>query len=375
MGSSIAAASFDRLWDVCGRQVISATERVGRSGWYILGPEVEAFEKSLQSICGSDFVIGCGNGMDAIEIALRSLKLNVGDRVLTSPLSAFPTALAILRAGGEPVYCDVDRHGLIDPEAVQACLEQNPDIRFLLPVHLYGHMADMQWLSRIAERYGVSLVEDAAQAIGATRDGQRVGACSRIACYSFYPTKNLGAIGDAGALATNESGLDKAARALRDYGQTGKYIHSILGLNSRLDEVHAAILREAFMPALDGWTSRRRAIAGRYLSEVRHPDITLMAGPDEQGGVWHLFPVLVSEERQKEFMEHLRSHSIQPGQHYPTLIPDQPAMLSRSQPPQTFGELKVARNIVRREVSLPLHPFLTEAEVDAVIKAVNCWRI
>lgn len=354
---------------------MTATERVGLSGCYILGPEVQKFESSLREFCHSEYVVGCGNGMDAIEIALRALGIKAGDHVLTSPLSAFATALAVIRAGGEPVYCDVDKHGLINPDLVQACLEKNPKIRFVLPVHLYGNMADMHSLRKITEGFGTILIEDAAQAIGASRAGTKVGALSRIACYSFYPTKNLGAIGDSGAITTAEAELDQSARAIRDYGQTEKYVHSVLGLNSRLDEMHAAILHDAFLPRLKDWTARRRAIAGRFLREIRNPDVTLMPGPDVEGGVWHLFPVLVAAEQRIAFMDHLKSYSVQAGQHYPTLIPDQAAMLSRVQTPMIFGELAVARELVRREVSLPIHPFMTAAEVDRVIAAVEDWKV
>lgn len=370
----VLANDFTRLWDVCRDSALSAMDRVGGSGWYILGKEVEALEDALTQACGHGRVVGCANGMDAIEIALRGLGVRPGEKVLTTPLSAFATGLAIVRAEGEPIYCDVDEHGLIDPEAVQTCLEALPDIRFLIPVHLYGNMADMTALRGLADRHGVTIIEDAAQAIGASRDGIAVGRLGRAAAYSFYPTKNLGVIGDGGALATDDEALAPMARALRNYGQgSRRYVHEEIGLNSRLDELHAAVLRDAFLPHLEAWTARRRAVAQRYLDKIVHQAITLMPGPDKEGGVRHLFPVLAPVGRTEAFIAHLADSGVQAGRHYPSLIPDQPAMRNRSHPPSVFGDLTRAAAIAAREVSLPINPFLTDDEVSYVIDTVNAW--
>jgi dTDP-3-amino-3,4,6-trideoxy-alpha-D-glucose transaminase len=370
----VPANDFSRLWNFCRDDVLAAVERVCGSGWYILGQEVEAFERALALFGEHRVVVGCGNGMDALEIALRGLGLRPGDAVLTTPFSAFATGLAILRAGGEPVYCDVDAHGLLDPEAVEACLDAHPEIRFLIPVHLYGNMADMPALCAAADRRGVVVIEDAAQAVGATRDGIAVGRLGRAAAYSFYPTKNLGAIGDGGALATNDAELASRARSLRNYGQgTYRYVHESIGLNSRLDEVQAAILKDAFLPRLAEWTARRREIARIYLTEIRNDAVTLLPVPDPECGVRHLFPVLAPPGRAAALINHLNRQGVQAGRHYPGLIPEQPAMKACPSAPRLFGNLSRAAAFADREVSLPINPFMTYDEARIVTSAINDW--
>lgn len=368
----ISANRFDRLWADCRDDYIAAVTGVGASGWYILGREVAAFEADLAAWCDRATAVGCGNGMDALEIALRAAGIGAGDRVLTTPLSAFATGLAILRAGAEPVYCDTDAHGLLDPAAAEAALEADPAIRAVIPVHLYGHLADMPRFTALAARRGLTLIEDAAQAIGARRNGQGVGATGHAVAFSFYPTKNLGAVGDGGALLPADAAMDAAARSIRNYGQTERYVHEVIGLNSRLDELHAATLRRAFLPRLEGWLARRRGIAAAYLSGIDAPHVTLLPGPDPEGAGWHLFPVLVAPERRAAFLDHLTRHGVQGGLHYPVLIPDQKAMTDRAAP-RVHGDLANARRFATGEVSLPIHPYLTEAEVAHVIDTVNGW--
>lgn len=368
----VSANSFDRLWAECHDDYIAAVTEVGASGWYILGGQVSAFETDLAAWCSRDHAVGCGNGMDALEIALRAAGIGAGDRVLTTPLSAFATGLAVLRARAEPVYCDTDAHGLLDPNAVQAALEDDPLIRAVIPVHLYGHLADMPRLETIVEGRDVILIEDAAQAIGATRDGRGVGAGGHAAAFSFYPTKNLGAIGDGGALLPADAAMDEIARSMRNYGQTERYVHDVIGLNSRLDELHAATLRRVFLPRLAGWLSRRREIAASYLADLDTTHVTRLPGPDSDGAGWHLFPVLVEAERRDDFLSHLKRNGVQAGLHYPVLIPDQKAMTGRGTPLVT-GDLGNARRFATCEVSLPIHPYLSQAEVAHVIDTVNAW--
>jgi dTDP-3-amino-3,4,6-trideoxy-alpha-D-glucose transaminase len=368
----VSANSFDRLWAECHADYIAAVTEVGASGWYILGRQVAAFETDLAAWCDRTSAVGCGNGMDALEIALRAAGIGAGDRVLTTPLSAFATGLAVLRAGAEPVYCDTDDHGLLDPDAVAAALDADPSIRAVIPVHLYGHLADMPRLEAIIEGRDVILIEDAAQAIGARRDGRGVGAGGHAVAFSFYPTKNLGAIGDGGALLPADAASDDLARSMRNYGQTERYVHDVIGLNSRLDELHAATLRTVFLPRLAGWLTRRRAIAAAYLAGITTPHVTLMPGPDPEGAGWHLFPVLVAAERRDDFLDHLKQNGIQGGLHYPVLIPDQKAMTDRGTP-HVHGDLANARRLATCEVSLPIHPYLSEAEVAHVIETANAW--
>ena len=368
----VAANSFDRLWATYHREIIQAFDRVGKSGWYILGRACAAFEADLATFCGQAHAIGCGNGMDAIAIALKGAGIGPGDKVLTTPLSAFATALAVVRAGAEPVFCDVDEYGLLDPDAVEMALADNPDVRCILPVHLYGHLADMERIARLAKDTGAVVIEDAAQAIGARRGCVRVGDLSQAACLSFYPTKNLGALGDGGAVVTSDAKLAELSRTLRNYGQSAQYVHDEVGLNSRLDEVQAALLAEVFLPRLNGWTARRRTIAKHYLSEIHCPHVVLMPGPDPEGSVWHLFPVLVASDRRNAFLAHLAAAGVQAGRHYPILIPYQKAMQSRGIG-RVVGDLKRAATFASGEVSLPINPFLTDDEVAHVAATVSAW--
>ena len=375
----VEANSFKRMWAQCGSDIHAAVEAVGASGWYILGQEVAAFEAALAEAASLPFAIGVGNGMDALEISLHAAGMGPGDAVLCPPLSAFPTALAVLRAGGVPVFADVDENGALDPAAAAECLSRNPSIRFMIPVHLYGHMADMKTLGTLAMARGVTIIEDAAQAIGATRaypDGTRlqVGEVGSTACYSFYPTKNLGAIGDGGALVTADTGIDRQARAMRNYGQSAQYIHDIPGMNSRLDELHAAVMHRALLPRLAGWTDRRRHIAKRYLAAITHPDIILIPGPDPDGSVWHLFPVLAPAAARDGLMTYLRDAGIQVGVHYPKLMNTQNALSELAGTARTFGSLERAQAFTECEISLPIHPFLEEDEIGHVIDTLNGWR-
>jgi dTDP-3-amino-3,4,6-trideoxy-alpha-D-glucose transaminase len=363
---------FKRQWEFVREPVLDAVWRVGASGWYILGREVQAFEQALAERWGVSHAVGVGNGMDAIEIGLRCLDLQPGEKVLTTPLSAFATMLAILRAGGMPVFVDVDDFGCIDLAQCRQVLEKDRSIRFLVPVHLYGFALPMQELARLKADFGLRVVEDCAQSIGASHGGIGAGTVGQMAATSFYPTKNLGAMGDGGALLTNDAALAGAARTLRNYGQTEHYVHSMLGLNSRLDEIHAAVLRSALLPNLENWTAARRRTAQRYLSRIKHSSIQLLAPDSATAPVWHLFPVLAAEGSREELRSYLETRGIMTGVHYPHIIPEQAALKKGSW--QNAVEPDNARRFSRCELSLPVHPFLTDAEVDAVIAACNEWK-
>lgn len=364
---------FGRQWGMVESRVLDAAKRVGSSGRYILGPEVEAFEKALAEFWGVEHAVGVGNGMDALEIGLRCLDVRLGDKVLTTPLSAFATTLAILRAGARPIFVDVDECGGIDLDQCERLLRQDSSIRFLLPVHLYGISLDLEKLAGLRGEFGLSVVEDCAQAIGATNRGMSVGSVGQLAATSFYPTKNLGALGDGGALLTNDARLAKKAKTLRNYGQTGHYLHAEPGLNSRLDELHAAILRDAFLPFLKEWTERRRKTAQTYLSRIRNSAIQLLPVEGGSGAVWHLFPILVAEGRREDLQQHLSSLEILSAVHYPRIIPEQEAL--QSSPGFEIAEQPLqASRFSRCELSLPVHPFLSDSEVERVIEACNTWQ-
>jgi dTDP-3-amino-3,4,6-trideoxy-alpha-D-glucose transaminase len=261
---------------------------------------------------------------------------------------------------------------LIDLDASEDLLRSRPDIRFFLPVHLYGHCLDMRRLADLKLRFGVKLVEDCAQSIGASYDGIACGTVGDCAAASFYPTKNLGAMGDGGAVLTSCDAHAQAVRVLRDYGQSGKYRHVALGFNSRLDELQAAILRRAYLPKLPEWTARRRAIAERYTRELANPAIEPLPPPPGSASCWHLFPVRVRSGDKKAFMTYLRERGVATGEHYPIALMDQPVM--REVPHECCGEPRTARAICLSEVSLPIHPYLTDAEAGLVIETVNSWR-
>jgi dTDP-3-amino-3,4,6-trideoxy-alpha-D-glucose transaminase len=363
---------FRRQWEDAGEAALEAFAAVGASGWYILGDEVVAFESALANCWGMSHAIGVASGLDALEIALRIAGCGRRDRVLTTPLSAFATTLAIVKLGALPCFVDTDEHGSIDLEQCGEVLARRSDIRFLLPVHLYGHSVDAAALASLRDRFGCTIVEDCAQSVLASSGGRPAGSTGRLAATSFYPTKNLGAMGDGGAILTNNDVDAAAARALRDYGQTAKYRHEVIGYNSRLDELQAALLRRVYLPRLAGWTARRRQVAAAYLAGIDNPGVLPIAPPAWTESAWHLFPVRVDPARKKHFMSYLKQNEVASGEHYPTPIPDQIAL--RDAPFEQLGECATAKAIAASEVSLPIHPYLTDGEVSRVIEVCNGWR-
>ena len=362
---------FKRQWSETRSDVLAAVERVGGSGWYVLGTGVASFERALATRMQLRFAVGCASGLDAIEIGLRVLGLPAGARVLTTPLSAFATTLAIVRAGCVPVFADVDRHGHLDLALCARILAERADVRALVPVHLYGQPMDLGGLADIKRRFPVRVIEDCAQSIDARFAGRAAGTVGDLAATSFYPTKNLGALGDGGAVLTDDEGLRTAASALRNYGQSRRYVHDRLGLNSRLDEVQAAILEAAQLPRLDAWTARRRQVAARYLAGIRHPGVRLPAPAARAEPVWHLFPIVVAPDKRDSLQAHLRASGVETAVHYPTLIPEQEALAGVTF--EVIGELPRARELAGGEVSIPIHPYLSDDEADRVVAAVNGW--
>jgi dTDP-3-amino-3,4,6-trideoxy-alpha-D-glucose transaminase len=368
---TIQLADFRSAWSSFEARYLQAVTRVGKSGWLILGAEVEAFEKELATFWGLPFAVGVANGLDALEIAFRALGAKAGDRFLTTPLSAYATTLAILRVGGVPVFADVDDSGLIDLDSAAKVLASEGPCRFFVPVHLYGHAMSLEALTAFSAKHGLTLIEDCAQAIGATSKGRPVGSASVACATSFYPTKNLGAFGDGGALLTTSTTVRDAARALRDYGQTDKYVHDIVGLNSRLDELQAALLRSVQLPELAAQTRRRVAIAERYLAGLKHPRVHVVPTPRDSGSVWHLFPLIVDGDREA-FRAHLKAQGVATALHYPHLIPDQKATHAAG---FTFkrGQFPNATRFAEHEVSIPIHPFLSDDDCQRVVDAVNSY--
>jgi len=350
----IQANDFRRQWEDLREDALGAFEKVGAGGWYVLGEEVRAFEEALAAWWGFPHAAGVACGLDAIEISLRALGCGPGDRVLTTPLSAFATTLAIVKTGAVPVFVDTDDQGLIDLQRCHDLLRKRSDIRFFVPVHLYGFALDFAALRQLRDEHGLCMVEDCAQSMRAAGD---------LAATSFYPTKNLGAMGDGGAVLSRDAALDARVRALRDYGQTAKYRHDFIGHNSRLDELQAAFLRRACLPRLERWMSRRREIAAAYLKGIRNPAVRLPAPPMRSEPSWHLFPVWIDPARRDAFLP--------AGIHYPVAIPDQKAM--RDVPFEAPDGCENARRLCASEVSLPVHPYLNDGEVAEVIAAVNAF--
>jgi len=339
--------------------VKAAIDRVLASGWFVLGPEVEAFESEFAAASQVPHAVSVGNGTDAITLILRGLDIGPGDEVITTPLSAAFSALAIMMAGARPVFTDIDPERLtLDPRAVEAAVTSRT--RAIMPVHLYGQAADMRPLEALASRHNLALVEDAAQAHLATADGRPVGTIGIAAAISFYPTKNLGAAGDGGAILTRDTQLASRIKRLRNGGQSSRYRHDEFGVNSRLDEMQAAILR-ARLHYLPAWTARRRAIAARYRAALQGADIRTPREFDA-GHVYHLFPVLTAER--DRFQAHMQQRKIETLIHYPVAIPRQPALAATSP-----AMCAVADQVCSQVVSLPMYPGLTEAAVAAVAEA------
>ncbi|HUE86730.1 MAG TPA: DegT/DnrJ/EryC1/StrS family aminotransferase [Vicinamibacterales bacterium] len=343
--------------------VRAAIDRVIASGWFVLGPEVEAFEAEFAAACSAPHAIGVGTGTDAITLILRALGIGPGDEVITSPLSAAYSALAIMMAGARPVFADIDSRRLtLDPDAAAAQVTSRT--RAILPVHLYGQAADMKGLEQVAGRHGLAIVEDACQAHLATCAGRPVGTIGVAGAFSFYPTKNLGALGDGGAVVTSDPALAERIKRLRNGGQTSRYHHLEPGANSRLDEVQAAILR-ARLPFLPRWTERRRALARRYRERLAGAAVFVPAEFDP-GHVYHLFPVLTPAR--DALQAHLTEAGVETLIHYPVPIPRQPA-LAATQP----AECPAADRVCAEVVSLPMYPSLSDVAATMVAEMVAAF--
>jgi dTDP-4-amino-4,6-dideoxygalactose transaminase len=345
----------------------AAAARVLASGWYILGNELKAFERQWAQACGAAHCLGVANGMDAIELALRGLDIGPGDEVVTTPMTAFATVLAVIRTGATPVLADVDPvSGLLCPTSVRRCLSKRT--RAVVLVHLYGQMRDMDVWTSLCGETGVALVEDCAQSHLACWNGATAGTLGVAGAYSFYPTKNLGALGDGGALVTNDEALAERVGRLRNYGQSERYIHPEIGMNSRLDELQAALLCERLL-WLDGFTARRRAIAGHYDENIRNARVRLLA-PAQQAHshVYHLYVVLC--ERRDALSAHLAAAGVQTLIHYPVPAHRQrPCVELRRDP----------RGLVQAEahgescLSIPCHPQMSDADISKVVGALNSF--
>lgn len=344
-----------------------AFQRVFEKSWYIAGEEDQRFEAAFAAFCGVKHCVGAGNGLDALMLSLKALGIGAGDEVIVPSNTFIASALAVTYVGATPVFAEPDiRTYNLDPAKIEAKL--SPKTKAIMPVHLYGQSCDMDPILEIARKHGLYVVEDCAQAHGATYKGKRVGSFGHISAFSFYPGKNLGALGDAGAVVTDDDSLAAKVRALGNYGSERKYHHVYQGHNSRLDEMQAAFL-SVKLPHLDRMNENRRAIAQRYLNEIRNPLITLPYILPDTVPVWHIFAIRC--QRREELERHLEQQGIAAGRHYPIPMHRQDCYAELNLP---AGSLPIAEEISATELSLPMFYGMTDAQIGAVIGAVNSFR-
>jgi dTDP-4-amino-4,6-dideoxygalactose transaminase len=344
----------------------AAIARVLARGWFILGEEVAAFEEAFAKFLGVPHVVACANGTEAIALALQALGAGPGDGVLLPANTCVPTLAGVRMAGAKPVLADVDPRTLtLDAASVDRAL--TPEIRFILPVHLYGGIADLAGLTPLAATKGLTIVEDCAQSHGALFQGRAAGSFGAAAAFSFYPSKNLGAYGDGGAVATGDAGVAGALRQLRQYGWSRRDYAEREGWNSRLDELQAAIL-SARLPFLAKENARRIEIAGRYDAAFASLPLRLLATRPGAVPARHLYPVRL--EKRDALREHLQARGIETAVHYPVPLHRHPAyaFLGKSR-----GDFPVSEAACETVVSLPIHPMLTDVQVEAVVDAVRTF--
>jgi dTDP-4-amino-4,6-dideoxygalactose transaminase len=356
--TEVPLVDLTREHDSLAQELRDAFEDVLAKAAFVLGEEVERFEEEFAAVCGARHCVGVASGTAGLGIALIAAGLRPGDEVIIPAHTYVATAVAVRHAGGVPVFCDVERDtGLIDVEAVRDCLSARTAA--IVPVHLYGQTCDTDRLRRLARQHGLLLIEDAAQAHGASWGAARAGALGDAAAFSFYPSKNLGALGDGGAICTGDGALAARARRLRNLGQRRKGEYVEVGFNERLDALQAALLRVK-LPHLEAWNRARREHAARYrrlLPESVRPVL------EQPGGVcvYHLFPVRVAER--DRFRAELRARGVATGLHYTPNVPDLPPFAEAS---RADGEFPEARRWAAEEVSLPMFPQLTAEEVERV---------
>jgi dTDP-4-amino-4,6-dideoxygalactose transaminase len=340
-----------------------AIDRVLRGGRYILGDELERFEAEFAAWCGASFAVGVANGTDAITIALQAAGIRPGDEVIPVANTSVPTIVGIENAGAVPVLVDAEPvTRTLDPALVVEAI--GPRTRAILPVHLYGQCADLDALAGLAAEDGLVLVEDCAQAHGAELGGRRAGSIGRAGAFSFYPTKNLGALGDGGAVVTSDSDVAERARLLRNYGENRRFEHILRGRNSRLDSLQAALLTTK-LPHLDGWNERRRAIAARYTSALEGSELRAPRVAPGRRHVYHLY-VVEADDRDR-LRDSLGRAGIGTAVHYPLPVHSQPAYRSLGE----ARSLPVSERLCATVVSLPIYPELADDEVDAVCSALS----
>jgi dTDP-4-amino-4,6-dideoxygalactose transaminase len=357
------AAQYDALKS----DILPAVEKALAGGHYILGPNVAAFEEELAAFTGTRFAVGVNSGSDALTLSLRALGIGPGDEVITSPFTYIAPAESIIQMGARLVFADIDPETLcLNPKDVAEHI--SPATKAIIPIHLFGQAAPLDDLFGLANPAQIHIVEDCAQAIGATRNGQSVGSFGATGCFSFYPTKNLGADGDGGAIVTNDEALAKKLKMLRVHGIERRYHHDLHGFNSRLDEIQAAILRVK-LPHLKRWNTRRVEIASRYIEGLKNVPVETPITAPGNGHVFHVFHLL--SERRDDLQKHLADHGVPTIIYYP-----KPLHLQQCYADQDWreGQFPVAEAISKKILPLPMYPELTDAQVDHVIKTIRKFR-
>lgn len=341
-----------------------AIHSVCQRNWFIMGESLDKFEREYAEYCGVKYCIGVGNGLDALHLILKGYGIGFGDEVIVPVNTFIATALAVSYCGATPVFVDVTEDSLIDVERIEEKITSKT--KAIIAVHLYGKLADMDKLQHLADTYGLKLIEDAAQAHGAVdiKSGKKAGAFADAAGFSFYPGKNLGALGDGGAVTTNDQELYEKVKALRNYGSSVKYEHIYQGVNSRLDEIQAAVL-SVKLKYLNGWNEQRRMIANQYIQNINHPLIKLPKEADTDN-VWHVFPIFC--RRRNELKKYLEEHHIMSQIHYPI-----PLHMQRAYKELMYkkGEFPIAERLAEEELSLPLWIGMELQDVERVIEVVN----
>ncbi len=361
---NIPFVSFLPLEKELDNSIRMAFERVFARSWYIEGEEDKAFEKAFAEYCGSKYCVGVGNGLDALMLILKALGIGSGDEVIIPSNTYIATALAVTYVNAKPIFVEPDiRTFNLNPDLIESAVTEST--KAIMPVHLYGQACDMDPIMDIARKYNLKVVEDCAQAHGATYKGKKVGAFGDAAGFSFYPGKNLGALGDAGAIVTNNKNLADIVRALGNYGSDYKYHHIYKGNNSRLDELQAAFL-SAKLPLLDRMNSERRRIAELYTKGIDNPNIILPYVNPDCVPVWHIYGVRCKERDALE--KYLNEKGIGTNKHYPTPIHKQECYCDLNIP---SGSLIIAEEISDTELSLPMYYGMTDAEVFYVINSIN----
>jgi len=348
-------------------EIFPALQRVMSRGDFILGEEVDLFEQEFARYCGVAHSVGVASGTEALHLAVRALGIGPGDEVITAANTFIATALAVSYTGATPVFVDVRREDFnIDVTLIERAITRRT--RAIIPVHLYGQPAGMQGILQIAAQYNLKVIEDASQAHGATIGDRRVGSFGDIGCFSFYPGKNLGAYGDGGAIVTNDAQLAETIRLLRNYGQKTKYVHTMLGYNSRLDTMQAAILRVK-LRHLDEWNKRRRRAAQFYHERLAGLDVPL---PKEKSGVRHVYHLYVIQHRRRDqLLQALTAQGISCGIHYPVPLHQQQPYRGMSTMPVGAP---VTSELSREILSLPIYPEISEEQITRVVEAAKRFQ-